>query len=158
MNEEANELALRMRDVFLNGTWIANTNFRDQLGKVDYVLANRKYESLNSITLLTQHIHYYVKGIEEAFETGQLDIRDRFSFDFPPVSDETSWTQVIAHFIEDSEKLIQRVANWSEAELKGPFTDPKYGTCQRNIEALIEHAYYHLGQIVLIRKLLEITV
>jgi hypothetical protein len=35
------------------------------------------------------------------------------------------------------------------------FVDEKYGTYLRNIEAMIEHSYYHLGQIVLIRKILS---
>lgn len=29
------------------------------------------------------------------------------------------------------------------------------GTFLRNMDAMIEHAYYHLGQIVLIKKLLH---
>ena len=35
------------------------------------------------------------------------------------------------------------------------FVDEKYGTYLRNIDGMIEHAYYHLGQVVLIKKLLE---
>ena len=38
--------------------------------------------------------------------------------------------------------------------MKENFVDEKYGTFQRNIEAMIEHSYYHLGQIVLIKKML----
>ncbi|RBQ03329.1 DUF1572 family protein [Pedobacter miscanthi] len=34
------------------------------------------------------------------------------------------------------------------------FVNEKYGSYLRNIEAVIEHSYYHLGQIVLIRKLI----
>ena len=39
-----------------------------------------------------------------------------------------------------------------EEELNQVFVDEKYGTFHRNINALIEHGYYHLGQIVLIKK------
>jgi hypothetical protein len=35
-----------------------------------------------------------------------------------------------------------------------PFIDEKYGTFLRNIEGVIEHSYYHLGQISLIRKMI----
>ncbi|GAA4794839.1 hypothetical protein GCM10023231_24020 [Olivibacter ginsenosidimutans] len=34
------------------------------------------------------------------------------------------------------------------------FIDEQYGTYLRNIEGVIEHGYYHLGQIVLIKKLI----
>jgi hypothetical protein len=38
-----------------------------------------------------------------------------------------------------------------------PFVDEKYGTLLRNIEGVIEHSYYHLGQIALIRKMITQT-
>jgi hypothetical protein len=42
-----------------------------------------------------------------------------------------------------------------EEKLNQVFVDEKYGTYQRNIDAMIEHAYYHLGQIVLIKKMIN---
>jgi hypothetical protein len=38
--------------------------------------------------------------------------------------------------------------------MQQPFVNEKYGSLQRNIDAMIEHSYYHLGQIVLIRKII----
>lgn len=35
------------------------------------------------------------------------------------------------------------------------FVDEKYGTYQRNIDVMIEHTYYHLGQILIIKKLIN---
>jgi hypothetical protein len=43
----------------------------------------------------------------------------------------------------------------SDEELMQPFIEAKYGNNYINIQAMIEHAYYHLGQIVLIKKLLN---
>jgi hypothetical protein len=34
-----------------------------------------------------------------------------------------------------------------------PFVDEKYGTYLRNIEGVIEHSYYHLGQVSLLKKM-----
>ena len=44
-----------------------------------------------------------------------------------------------------------------EEELSQGFVDEKYGTYSRNIDGMIEHSYYHLGQIVLIKKLINST-
>ncbi|MEG1022142.1 MAG: hypothetical protein RSE50_11550 [Myroides sp.] len=41
-----------------------------------------------------------------------------------------------------------------DEKLDSVFVDEKYGSYRRNIEAMIEHSYYHLGQIVLIKKML----
>lgn len=39
------------------------------------------------------------------------------------------------------------------AKLDEPFVDEKYGSYLRNIEGVIEHSYYHLGQVVLVKKM-----
>jgi hypothetical protein len=36
--------------------------------------------------------------------------------------------------------------------LDQPFVEEKYGSYWRNIEGVIEHSYYHLGQVLLIQK------
>lgn len=38
------ELANRFRELFLNGTWIANTNYKDQLENLDWEMAISKFE------------------------------------------------------------------------------------------------------------------
>lgn len=42
-----------------------------------------------------------------------------------------------------------------DQKLEEVFVEEKYGTYLRNIEGVIEHSYYHLGQISLIKKLIE---
>ena len=51
-------IANRFREVILNGTWIANTNFKDQLVDTNWELVTTKIDSLNTIAVLAQHIHY----------------------------------------------------------------------------------------------------
>ena len=43
----------------------------------------------------------------------------------------------------------------TEEKLEEIFVDEKYGTYKRNIEGMIEHCYYHLGQISLINKMIK---
>ena len=40
-----------------------------------------------------------------------------------------------------------------DEKLSEVFVDEKYGTYERNINLMIEHCYYHLGQILIIKKL-----
>ena len=56
-------LANRFREIILNGTWVANTNYKDQLENLDWKIAVSKIDSLNAIALLAQHVHYFVNGI-----------------------------------------------------------------------------------------------
>ena len=152
--ESPSQIAKRFREVVLNGTWVAGTNFRDQLTNVSAEQATQKIGSLNTIALLASHIHYYISGILNVLEGGTLDIRDKFSFDFPAVKSQEDWEKVLNKFWNDSEKFANLVEQMTEEKLNEDFTDRKYGSYQRNINAMIEHCYYHLGQIVLIKKLI----
>jgi uncharacterized damage-inducible protein DinB len=148
------EMSSRFREVILNGTWIANTNFVDQLSCLDWQIATAECNSLNTIAVLAQHIHYYINGINSVFKGGDLDIKDKYSFDFPPIHSQIEWEAFLSKLWDDSEAFASMLEQMPDEKLNEVFVDEKYGTYQRNIEAMIEHSYYHLGQIVLIKKML----
>ncbi len=147
-------IASRLREVLLNGHWIANTNYQEQILNVNWQQATQKVDNLNTIAALTYHINYYLEGLLNAFETGKLVISDKFSFDFPPINSESDWNKLVTDFLDNSEKFAAKVEQMEDYIFDKPFIDEKYGTFLRNIEGVIEHSYYHLGQISLIRKMI----
>lgn len=153
MNNASAQIASRFREVILDGRWIANTNFKDQISGLDWQQATTKIGDLNTIALLTFHIHYYIAGILNVFRGGTLDIRDKYSFDMPPLASQDDWDQMRARLWSDAEAFAAFVEKMSETQLDQVFVDEKYGTYRRNIDAMIEHAYYHLGQVTLLRKM-----
>lgn len=149
------ELSNRLREIILNGIWVANTNYYDQLNNLNWEIATASFKSFNTIAVLAQHIHYYIKGINNVLKGGTLDIRDKFSFDFPPIESQSDWDNFLANFWKDTEEFASRIEKMPEEKLKEDFVDDKYGHYRRNIDAMIEHSYYHLGQIVLLKKMLS---
>lgn len=152
--KNANKIARRFREVIFNGTWIANTNYKHQLTDLHWEIAITKFNSLNTIALLAQHIHYYINGVKNVFNGGSLDIKDKYSFDFLPIQSKKEWENFLTIFWNDAEELAYLIEQMSEDKLMGVFVDEKYGTYQRNIDGIIEHSYYHLGQIVMIKQIL----
>ncbi len=148
------EIAGRLREVFLNGHWIANTNYREQLLNISLEQAIHKPGSLNTIAELTYHINYYLRGLLNVFKGGKLEISDKYSFDLAPLETDAAWKELVDEFLENAEAFSSEVEQMPESQLEQPFVDPKYGTYLRNIEAVIEHSYYHLGQVVIIRKMI----
>ncbi|MEX0998217.1 MAG: DinB family protein [Flavobacteriaceae bacterium] len=148
------ELANRLREVFLNGKWIANTNYKEQISSLDWKQATQKIGSLNTIAALTFHINYYTKGILSVFEGGTLDIKDQYSFDMPPITSNADWEKLVEELLFNAERFVDTVSKMSDERLNSLFVEEKYGTYHRNIEGVLEHSYYHLGQISLIKKLL----
>lgn len=148
------QLAKRFREVLLDGLWIANTNFKDQLSDVNREQAATKVGSLNTIAMLTFHIDYYIAGLIHVFEGGDLEIRDQYSFDLPPLESEEQWENLKNKLWDDAEKFAALLEQMPDSKMSEVFVDEKYGNYLRNIDGMIEHCYYHLGQITLIKKLL----
>ncbi len=154
MMSTTSQLAKRFREVLLDGKWIANTNFKEQLSDITWEQATTKIDSLNTIAMLTFHIDYYIAGLVNVFEGGDLEIKDKFSFDLPPIESQEQWENVLNKLWQDSEKFATLLEQMPDSKLDEVFVDEKYGTYLRNIDGMIEHAYYHLGQITLIKKMI----
>jgi len=148
------QLAKRFKEVLLNGNWVAATNFKDQLSDLTWKQATAKIGALNTIAMLTYHINYYIAGILNVFEGGSLNIRDKHSFNLPKIKSQEDWEILLDEILKNSEKFANLLEQMTNKKLEKVFVDKKYGSYQRNINAMIEHSYYHLGQISLIKKML----
>ena len=153
--EKGSQLADRFRELMLSGKWIANTNLRACLSEVDWKQATSQIASLNTIALLTFHINYYVKGVLDVLKGAELSIRDKYSFDMPVINSQEDWEHLRNTFLQNAADFAEEVEKLEKDALEKDFSDAKYGTVRRNIEGMIEHAYYHFGQISLLKKLLR---
>ncbi|SNR39429.1 DinB family protein [Lutibacter flavus] len=151
--KQAKQISNRFREVILNGKWVSYTNYKDQLLNLTWKQANKKIESLNTISDLVFHINYYIAGVLNVFEGGPLDIRDKYSFNSTPIKSQNDWEELINTLWNNAEKFANLIESMPEKKLDEIFVDKKYGNYQRNINGIIEHSYYHLGQITLIKKM-----
>jgi len=55
----------------------------------------------------------------------------------------------------EAEKVANLIGQLPESKLWENFSEEKYGNYYRNIHGIIEHTHYHLGQIVIIKKLIQ---
>ena len=147
-------IANRLKEVLLNGHWIANTNYKEQLLSITWKQAIQKTGTLNTIAALTFHVNYYLTGLLHVLHGGKLEISDQYSFDLLPIQSENEWKELVDDFLANAEKFAAQVEQMADSRFDEPFADEKYGNYLRNIEGVIEHSYYHLGQIVLISKMI----
>ena len=110
--------------------------------------------SFNTIATLVYHMNYYVTAILKVLEGGRLDAHDKYSFDLPPILSQEDWEKLLDTIWKDAENFASLIEQLPESKLGETFSDEKYGNYYRNIHGVIEHNHYHLGQIVLIRKIL----
>lgn len=149
------QLANRFREILLDGKWVVATNFQEQLSDLSWEQATTKIDGLNTIADLTFHVDYYISGILNELKGGSFDIHDQLSFVTPEISSQKDWKKLVEKIIQDAEEFASLIGKLSDSKLEEVFVDKKYGSYQKNINAMIEHSYYHLGQIVMIKKLLN---
>lgn len=99
-------------------------------------------------------MNYFVSVVIKVLEGGPLDAHDKYSFDLPPILSGEDWEKLLDKTWTDAEKFAGLVEQLPVAKLWEDFSDKKYGNYYRNIHGIIEHIHYHLGQIVMVKKLL----
>lgn len=154
MKSKSAYLAERIRSVFLNGTFIANTNYKDQILHLDLKTALIKIAECNCIYELVYHVNYYIQGLNHFLKDGELTISDTFSFPTNLTPSEDEWEQLKHNFLAAVEVFALRIEQLDQDILTSTFVKKEYGDFERNIDGQIEHAYYHLGQIVLLKKII----
>jgi hypothetical protein len=150
----AQHVAKHLREVFFGGNW-TSVNLKDTLAFVTREQATTRVGSFNTIAALVFHIHYYVGAILKVLRGGPLDAHDQYSFDLPPIESDEAWASLLLQLWLDAEALTQLIERLPDERLWADFAEPKYGTHYRNFQGLSEHTHYHLGQIVLLKKLLS---
>jgi hypothetical protein len=147
------QIAMLIRAVYFGGNWCA-VNLKDTLGQVTWQQATTKVYTFNTIAALVYHMNYYVIAILKILQGGPLDAHDKYSYDCPPIQSKEDWEKLLDQFWSDAEEFASRVELLPESKLDEIFSEIKYGNYYRNIHGVIEHLHYHLGQIVLIKKLI----
>lgn len=148
------QTAKHFRDVFTGGNW-TSVNLKETLSGVDWQQATTAVHSLNTIAALVYHIHYYVQAVLKVLHGNPLEASDKFSFDVPAIHNQEDWDQLVATTLSDAEQFAVLLEQLPESRFQEVFVDEKYGSYHRNMYGIIEHTHYHLGQIVLIKKILQ---
>ncbi len=149
------QLAKHLRDVNFGGNWTW-VNLKDSLNGVTWEQATTRLYDFNTIAILVFHINYYFGVAMEVLEGKPLVGSDKLSFSHPPIESESDWHQLLDKHWIDVEKFACHVEELPERIFWDTFGEEKYGNYYRNIMGIIEHTHYHMGQIVMIKKLLNL--
>lgn len=150
----SSQIAKQIRAVYFGGNW-TTSNMKDQLVDVDLEMATYQAFGLNTIATLLFHTSYYITAVIEVLEGKPLTASDKFSFTHPPLLTDQDWKSMVENALYDAEKFAKLIEKLPDERLLEDFTDGKYGNYFRNLTGIIEHTHYHLGQIAVIKKILQ---
>jgi uncharacterized damage-inducible protein DinB len=147
------QIAKHFREIHFGGNW-TTSNLKDQLADVTWQQATTKVYSFNTIATLVYHTNYYVSAVLKVLQGESLNAKDEYSFAHPPINSQEDWENLLNKAWAEAESFASLVEQLPESKLLEDFTDKKYGNYYRNLHGIIEHTHYHLGQIVLIKKII----
>lgn len=148
------QIAKHLRDVHFGGNW-TSVNLKTTLEDVTWQQATTKIASFNTIATLLFHMNYYIRVVSKVLEGEPLNAKDKYSFEHPPVESEKDWQNLLDKTWSDAERFAILIEGFPENRLEETFMEEKYGNYYRNLQGIVEHIHYHLGQIVLLKKLLQ---
>ena len=135
------------------GPSLVGTPLKDALEGVNWEQATKKAEDLNTISQLVFHINYYISAVLKVLKGGPLDAHDKYSYDLPPIKSEADWQNLLNKTWQEAEEAATLMENMTDGQLAEPMDTGKYGDWFKNLLIIQEHSHYHLGQIILIKKL-----
>lgn len=148
------QIANHIREVHFGDNW-TSSNLQEHLADVTWQQATSVVYSCNSIAALVYHMNYYVAAALLVLQGKPLNASDKFNFDLPPIRSRKDWEALLNKTWTDAEAFASLVEQLPEERLWEDFFEKKQGIYYRNIHGIIEHIHYHLGQIVILKKILS---
>jgi uncharacterized damage-inducible protein DinB len=146
------QLASRIRTFYDGDNWTGSSLWSN-LDGLTWTDATTPVYGFNSIAVLLYHINYYVSAFLDVTAGKPLLAKDEWSFEAPPIHSQPDLEKLRNDIRRDAESFARVVEQMPEGRLWEDFSDGKYGNYYHNIQGILEHSHYHLGQIVLIRKI-----
>lgn len=147
-------ISKQLHDLYygVNWTW---SNVKDVLADVTWQEATMQVYGCNSIATLAYHFSYYLPKQLEVLNGGPLTGKDKESFEHPPINNAQDWQDMLQRIFANVDALVTKLPEMPDEVWKEVFVEEKYGTYYRNLAGMIEHAHYHLGQIVILKKVIR---
>ena len=151
MPNEINRILKLFTDLQHGDSWLGE-NFKTALHGVDANLAQKNiYTGRNSIWQLVSHIIYWRTKVTNRIE-GNNNPPPFIDFRLPETLTEETWKQTLHDFEATYHLLRNAIHNFKSENLDKP--SPKEGqTFYQLIMGCLQHDAYHLGQLVLLKKL-----
>lgn len=148
------QIAKHMYDVHFGGNW-TTIHVQEVLENVTYQQAIFQVKDFNTIAHLTYHINYYVSEVMHVLKGNELQASDKVSFHLPKDFNSKDWGTLKQKTLTDAKQFSKLISEIAPDKWDTYFSHKKYGSYFRNMVGILEHTHYHLGQIVLIKKLSE---
>jgi len=146
------QMARHLREIHFGGNWTWS-NIKDSLADVTWEQATTQIYSCNSIAALVFHMNFYLNVVSLRLQGKSIKFKHENSFDGPLITSEQEWQNLLQKTWADADDFANVIEQFPEHKLWDNISD-EYGNYYKNIHGVVEHNHYHLGQIVILKKIL----
>ena len=145
-------IAKHIKEVFDGTNW-TEIGIADTLADLTFEEATTVTQaSRNTIASLVYHVKFYNDVVLQRLQGVSPHINDYNGFDMPELKSEGEWKQLIADAHQSFETLAAAAENFPEERLE-ELTPNGEASYYKNLHGIAEHAHYHLGQMIILKKL-----
>jgi uncharacterized damage-inducible protein DinB len=147
-------IATHLQEAFAGNNW-SEVNVKDTLDGITYPEAVMVTSaSSNTIAALLYHMTFYNRAITQRLQGIEPEISAANGFDLQPISSEHDWEQLKKNAFDTVNELARAIRHFPDERLEEENPKGK-GSFYKKLQGVIEHNYYHLGQIVILKNLIK---
>jgi hypothetical protein len=144
-------IAQHIIDVHEGGNWTDNS-IREALENVSVSQATTiTAASTNTIAGIIHHLTYWNNVMVIRISGHAVEIPEINGFDVPLLTTEEEWKILQLNNLKSAHDLVDAILKFDN-NLSDPIL-PGYDSAYKSFYGCIEHIYYHLGQITMIKRL-----
>ena len=147
-------IASHIRECFDGENW-TSVNIVDTIKDLNWQQAQQRTAgSQNTIASLLHHLYYWNGIMRQRISGINPSVPDANGFDVNELRNENDWNELKEKARQSFIHLADAIKNLPEERLfeTSPTGKSSY---YKNFQGIVEHAHYHLGQIVIIKKLIN---
>ncbi|MCF3111236.1 DinB family protein [Niabella sp. CC-SYL272] len=151
--KKTDQIAQHLTDVHLGNNW-TSVAIADAIRDIDWKegFATVPF-SPNTIASILNHIAYWNGIVAERGRGVKPVIAAHNGFEVPEATPE-HWEALKEELFRSATELAAVIRGFDEEKLDAPVL-PEHSSAYKNFQGQVEHAHYHLGQIVMIKKYLR---
>jgi hypothetical protein len=154
MSNITHAIAQHIRDIHFGNNW-SDIDMTTTLADVTWQQAvATPIPNANSIAVLVFHTNFYLNYVHKSIKEGVYKFDHDDSFKMPPIESEADWQALLKKTWDDAEAFAQMVEKLDVGVGFYTAVPPFQSSFYKNLQGIVEHNHYHLGQIVVLKKLL----
>ena len=112
--------------------------------------------SPNTLASILHHLAFWNRVMVQRIKGDYVHINEQNGFNLPPLQTEEDWVQLQVDGNVSAHQLAIAILNFDDSKLQEPLTSGG-ASAYKNMQGAVEHVHYHLGQMMILKKLVKAT-